>query len=102
MKKIYIAGPITGVPDYMRRFNDVEMNLRNAGWNVVNPAKNKGSQYKDYIDVGLRQLMECDAIYLLDGYSNSPGATLEFMYAWTINMPIYPFGITLPKGWGRK
>lgn len=36
---------------------------------------------KKYIDAGLKQLMDCNAIYMLSGYENSKGAMLEKHYA---------------------
>ena len=33
-------------------------------------------------------MMECDTIYLLDGWSASKGATIEHDLAWKLNMTI--------------
>lgn len=86
--KIYIAGPITNAPDYEKRFEEAERMLLDQGHAVINPVKNLGFEYKDYIDMGLCELMHCDAIYLLDGYVHSNGAFLELVYAKTVGLKI--------------
>ena len=87
--KIYIAGAITNNPFYKEQFAKAEKELTERGHAVINPSKNPGNSYKDYIDTGLFELMKCDAIYLLDGWEKSDGANLEYVYAVTTGMEIY-------------
>lgn len=87
--KIYISGAITNNPFYKEQFAEAEKELTALGWQVINPSKNPGTSYKDYIDTGLFELMKCDAIYLLDGWEKSDGANLECVYAVTTGMAIY-------------
>ena len=68
---------------------EAEKELTALGWQVINPSKNPGTSYKDYIDTGLFELMKCDAIFLLDGWEKSDGANLEYVYAVTTGMDIY-------------
>lgn len=88
MKKIYISGAITNNPNYKEQFAAAEAKLTAKGYSVINPAKNTGNTYKEYIDKGMEQLMHCDAIYMLPGYSHSTGATLELTYAFAIGINI--------------
>lgn len=58
------------------------------GHTVLNPVKNLGFDYKEYIDMGLSELSKCEAIYLLEGYENSKGALLELHYAETVGLKV--------------
>lgn len=87
--KIYIAGPMTGIPNgNWGAFNAKETQLLSEGWDVINPAKmdaesgidpNTMGEY-DYEDCARRDievLVECDAIYMLAGFQFSKGACWE-------------------------
>lgn len=87
--KIYIAGAISSNPNYEKQFDQAERMLLEEGHAVINPVKNLGFDYKDYIDMGLCELMHCEAIYLLDGWEKSPGANLELTYAVTAGLKVY-------------
>lgn len=89
--KVYIAGSITNNPNYKEEFNQAEEVLKQYGFIVLNPIKEEGFTYKEYIDMGLNELMCCDAICLLNEHYISKGACLEMKYAGTVGMKIIYF-----------
>ena len=91
MKKVYIAGPITGIDGYKDRFERAEEILLEAGYQPASPIAQglvDGYTYRDYINRGLRILEECDAICLLPGWTGSRGTKLEKWYAETVQIPV--------------
>ena len=101
--KVYISGKITGNPNYQEQFAEAEKRLIQKGYTVINPAKkNDGFTYKEYIDLGLNELMHCDAIYLLEGWDSSFGARLEYIYALTVDLKIIKGGQAYEKASGVK
>ena len=90
-KKIYIAGPVTGVDGYEETFAKAADDLRARGYEPVNPVAPglvEGYSYRDYINRGFQMLMECDGMLLLPGYMDSKGAALELHYALAVGMEI--------------
>lgn len=82
MKKVYISGQITGLPEpvYKKLFSDAERTLKAMGYDVVNPAKKgivPGYKWTDYMKEDIKQLCDCDAIYFLSNWVNSRGAIME-------------------------
>ena len=88
--KIYISGSISKNPNYMNQFGAAERALLAEGNKVVNPANNGNATwtYKQFIDKGLKQLMDCDCIYMLTGYEESIGALLELAYAEAVGIKV--------------
>lgn len=62
--------------------------MKERGYAVLNPVKNLGFSYKDYIDMSLCELSKCDVIYMLKGWQESTGANLEYAYADTVGLEI--------------
>lgn len=79
--RIYIAGPMTGHPDFnYPAFKAAAAMLRAEGYVVENPAENPNPACKSwagYMRMAIAQLVTCDAIYLLKGWEQSKGARIE-------------------------
>lgn len=90
--KVYISGKITGTDDYMERFSAAEMFLRSKGYEVINPAKENAhfpedTTWETYMKESIKMLMDCDYIYLLDGWELSAGAKMEAKIATWVKIP---------------
>lgn len=93
MKKVFISGPMTGLPAYnFPKFNLVAQQLRDKGYDVVNPVdickkysveKVTSDQkvFDQMIQDQLHALAQCDMIYFLEGWEHSVGAQREYKYA---------------------
>lgn len=81
--KIYIAGPMTGYPDYNRAaFNAKASELMAEGHIVLNPAMLPGGLCQsEYMDICLAMVRSADAIYLLNRWEESVGARAEHALA---------------------
>ena len=91
--RIYIAGPMTGVPEHnFPAFHAAAERLRQAGWEVVNPAENFGGQTdlprEAYLRADVALLVTCNAIAMLSGWEDSRGAKLEYLLARELGMPV--------------
>lgn len=92
MNTIYVAGPMTGYTDYnFPAFNKAADKLRAQGYKVFNPADHgvvEGATWEDYLRFDITKLIQCDTIYLLEGWENSKGAQLELLIAQRLNMKV--------------
>jgi nucleoside 2-deoxyribosyltransferase len=88
---IYIAGPMTNMPDKgFPAFFEKEKELKKLGFTVINPARNPaGLRYDHYIDISLAMVRSADALVVLDGYEVSKGALCEIAYAHSLKKPVY-------------
>lgn len=95
-KKIYLAGKMTGMPDSnYPAFNEAARRLREQGHEVLNPAENPVpacGTWEGYMRMGLKQLMECEAIALLPGWIDSRGAVIERNLALILGMAVLGYG----------
>lgn len=87
MKTVYISGKITGLleEEYQANFAAAEEELRENGYNPINPLKIKHppgtEKWCDYMRGDIKVLCDCDAIYMLTNYKDSKGATVELSVA---------------------
>jgi len=81
MTRLYLAGPMTGLPDFNRpAFHAAAKVLRDLGHEVLNPAENPEpacGTWRGYMRLAIAQLIQCDGIVLLPGWSESRGALIE-------------------------
>ena len=100
--KIYIAGPMRGLPDFnYPKFNHFAEAHRAVGWDVANPVE-IGADYGTPEQINdspallaavmaaeLHALETCDAVFLLDGWHKSVGAQKELAAAISYGLKIY-------------
>lgn len=81
--KVYICGKISGLPteQVKAKFNMAEKQVEAFGHEPVNPLKNgldDSFPWERHLVVDLETLIcECDGIYLLTDWEDSPGARIE-------------------------
>lgn len=100
-KSIYCAGPMRGIPMFnFPAFNEVSTLLRAQGWDVRSPAEhdiNTGFNpdvplEEQTFDVSeafrwdIEQLLAVDAVYFIDGWEGSQGATTEHAIAVSLGL----------------
>lgn len=93
MKKIYISGPISGLPleTVYNNFTNAEVNLLEKGYKVVNPFNNglpTTATWEEHMRADLKLLLDCDAIYMLEGWEKSRGARIEYALAVDLKMVV--------------
>lgn len=102
VKKLYIAGPMSGIPEFnFPAFYEAEEFWTECGYEVFNPAKKeeeqkikdndpasfatgtpgKGTPFRELYKWDLDRVLESTAIYMLKGWQYSPGACGEHAVA---------------------
>lgn len=80
--KIYIAGKITGDPNYKDKFANMESELlKMPGTVVINPAKlPQGLTPADYARICFAMINSSNLVIFMSDYKESQGALLEMQY----------------------
>lgn len=90
---IYIAGPMTGLPEWnFPAFNAAAEYLKDLGFTAHNPADHglvTGASRSDYLRYDLREISQCEGIYLLKGWTDSEGSKFEVIVAQALDMKIF-------------
>lgn len=90
-KRIYLSGPITGIPDRnLPAFNAEAKRFRDLGHFVVNPIEiNKpGQPWTACLRADIKRLCDCTHLALLPGWQHSKGAQLELHIAHRLDIII--------------
>jgi hypothetical protein len=92
VRRIYIAGPMTGLPQLnFPAFHAEAAKYRAKGCFVVNPAEINGDpkmKWEDAMRADIPLLLTCDTIAVLAGYTLSRGARLELEIAHALGMEV--------------
>lgn len=102
--KVYISGKIgeeVPSPETLEKFNRVAKALEERGYGVFNPttsglgaladtlAKMHGTDfYREILLLDLARLKDCDAIYMMPDWTDSPGAMAEKAFAEAIGIKV--------------
>ena len=92
---LYVAGPYSAngqhtEQDHINRAEEVSIQLIGQGFHVITPHKNtagyekyedKNITFETWINMDLNILKRCDGIYLMIGWGDSKGATIEAGYS---------------------
>lgn len=85
MKKLYVAGPMTGYKDFnFPAFAAAAADLRAAGYEVINPAELNAGNDGDWLACmrnDIAALVTCDGVAALPFWTNSKGANIEIKLA---------------------
>ena len=79
--KVYIAGKISGDPNYREKFAAEQECLEDQGHIVLNPAElPEGMSSADYMRICFAMIDCADVVMFLPDWENSEGAKLERAY----------------------
>lgn len=107
MTRLYIAGPMSGIKNLnFPAFHTEAARLRALGFEVVNPAEINNDDpnatfatHDEYLDhwrkcmrADITELMKCDGVVMLDGWTASKGATLEHHIAYHLGLSLFSAG----------
>lgn len=99
MTRVYIAGPMSGLPDFnYPAFFKAADDLKAAGYEPINPARQRpdvphqGAKWIDYMRLSLRDIADADGIALLPAWEDSRGARIECWLGDELGFDVRPIG----------
>lgn len=92
--KVYVAGPMTGLPEKnYPAFAAETARLRALGHDVVNPAELNADREHEGWTACMRRdipaMLTCDAIQMLPGWIGSRGASIEYGLARDLGLTVF-------------
>jgi hypothetical protein len=93
MKKCYIAGKVTGLPEaeYRAKFRKAEIAVSILGFEPLNPITlphEHDKSWESYMRDAIREMLDCEALYALADWKDSRGARIEVQLAQDLGMQI--------------
>lgn len=91
---VYISGKISGLPHAiaLSKFKATESILFSENYVPINPMTlnhtTHDKTWESYMKVCIKELVSCDAIYMMSGYEDSRGAILELEIAKQLGLKI--------------
>lgn len=94
MTRAYLSGPMSGLPEMnYPAFNAEAERLRALGFHVENPAENpEQSSWEDYMKAAIIQMLSCEVVVMLPGWSESRGALIERELAMRLGLKVISAG----------
>ena len=89
--RVYVSGPVTGMPGLNRRaFERAAVQLEAAGHTPLVPHWFVPSDagWQDAMRRSIETLVKCDGVALLPGWQDSKGAVIEFSLARDLGIPV--------------
>ncbi len=87
--KVYLAGKISGDPNYKDKFRKAARRIEKMFGQVFNPALHpEGLSAEDYMQLSFAELAIADAAMFLPDWKDSAGAKLEHAYCEYVGKPI--------------
>ncbi|TIT86795.1 MAG: DUF4406 domain-containing protein [Mesorhizobium sp.] len=90
MSRVYIAGPMTDMPDFNRpAFRREAERLNSEGYAVLNPATlPDGLSQAQYMDICIAMVRCANTVFMLQGWEKSAGARAEHAMAEKLDLEI--------------
>lgn len=93
MMRVYVSGPMSGYPDFnYPAFEEAADRLRALGHEPVSPhtiGQHDGWTWDDYMREAIAMQATCRGVYLLPGWRNSRGATVEYYVAQALGQRVW-------------
>ena len=95
MKRVYLCGPVTGMPNRNQdAFEEAAKKLEAAGYRVSVPTRivAPSTAHADAMKICMAELLRCGGVCTLEGVGQSSGAQVEMAVAAACGMPVEPLG----------